>query len=167
MGITEPNAGSDLSCLETTAKRKRDVFNLNGSKTYTSFGNICDFIFVLAYTNKDLGTRNGMTLFIVKTGTKGLKVGPEEQKLGLRGMPLVSLTFDNLELEKEKERHAQNKCDNINRYREQADQLCQYNEHGQFVEMTEEFDRSDVAIDEHNQYESEMKFALSTKLMED
>ena len=72
-----------------------------------------------------------------------------------------------LELEKEKERHAQNKCDNINRYREQADQLCQYNEHGQFVEMTEEFDRSNVAIDEHNQYESEMKFALSTKLMED
>tara|TARA_B100001013_G_C24620551_1_gene447061 strand:+ start:1298 stop:2458 length:1161 start_codon:yes stop_codon:yes gene_type:complete len=101
LGITEPNAGSDLSCLETTAKRKRDVFILNGSKTYTSFGNICDFIFVLAYTNKDLGTRNGMTLFIVKTGTKGLKVGPEEQKLGLRGMPLVSLTFDNLELEKE------------------------------------------------------------------
>ena len=42
-----------------------------------------------------------MTLFIVKTGTKGLKVGPEEQKLGLRGMPLVSLTFDNIELEKE------------------------------------------------------------------
>ena len=33
--------------------------------------------------------------------------------------------------------------------------------------MAEEFDRSDVAIDEHNQYESEMKFALSTKLMED
>ena len=74
---------------------------------------------------------------------------------------------EQLELEKEKERHAQNKRDNINRYREQADQLCQYNEHGQFVEMTEEFDRSDVAIDEHNQYESEMKFALSTKLMED
>ena len=33
LGITEPNAGSDLSCLETTAKRKRDVFILNGSKT--------------------------------------------------------------------------------------------------------------------------------------
>ena len=74
---------------------------------------------------------------------------------------------EQLELEKEKERHKQNKRDNINRYREQADQLCQYNEHGQFVEMAEEFDRSNVAIDEHNQYESEMKFALSTKLLED
>lgn len=74
---------------------------------------------------------------------------------------------EQLELEKEKELHKQNKRDNINRYREQADQLCQYNEHGQFVEMTEEFDRSNVTVDEHNQYESEMKFALSTKLLED
>ena len=75
--------------------------------------------------------------------------------------------LEQLELEKEKERHKQNKRDNINRYSEQYDQLGEYDEHDRFVGMTGEFDRSNVAIDEHNQYESEMKFALSTKLMED
>ena len=101
LGVTEPNAGSDLSLLETTAELEKDLYILNGSKAYTSFGNICDFIFVLAYTNKKLGTRNGMTLFIVKPNTPGITIGPEEQKLGLKGMPLVSLTFNNLELKKE------------------------------------------------------------------
>ena len=101
LGVSEPNAGSDLSCLETKAVQKDEVYILNGSKTYTSFGNICDFIFVLAYTNKELGTKNGMTLFVVKPETPGVNIGPEEQKLGLKGMPLVSLTFDNVELKKE------------------------------------------------------------------
>ena len=95
------NQHSDVCPMVTNSELEKDLYILNGSKAYTSFGNICDFIFVLAYTNKKLGTRNGMTLFIVKPNTPGITIGPEEQKLGLKGMPLVSLTFNNLELKKE------------------------------------------------------------------
>ena len=93
LGITEPDAGSDLSGIRTTAVRRGDSYVLNGSKCFTSFGPICDFFFVLAYTDKEKGTRGGMTLFLVEADAAGVFIGPPEKKMGHRGVPLTAETF--------------------------------------------------------------------------
>lgn len=96
LAVTEPDAGSDLAGTRTRARRDGAGYRLDGAKCFTSFGNICDFYFVLAYTDPDQGTRHGMTLFLVDRDTPGITVGPEEAKLGQRGVPLTAETFEDV-----------------------------------------------------------------------
>ena len=70
-GLTEPNAGSDAAAIEGTAIKKRDEYVINGNKMYITNGYICDYVLVAAYTNKSLGVRRGMSLFIVERDTPG------------------------------------------------------------------------------------------------
>lgn len=70
-GLTEPNAGSDAAAVETTAVKKGDKYVINGNKIYITNGTICDFLVVAAYTDKSLGTRGGMSMFIVEKDTPG------------------------------------------------------------------------------------------------
>ncbi|HYU57955.1 MAG TPA: acyl-CoA dehydrogenase family protein, partial [Actinomycetota bacterium] len=81
--VTEPNAGSDVSALRTTAKRDGDEWVLNGQKVFITNGGIADVHVVVATVDPELGHR-GQASFIVGPGTPGLKQGKKERKLGIR-----------------------------------------------------------------------------------
>jgi alkylation response protein AidB-like acyl-CoA dehydrogenase len=81
--VTEPQAGSDVKSLRTTAKRDGDEWVLNGTKVFITNGGIADVHVVVATVDPDLGHR-GQASFVVPKGTPGLKQGKKESKLGIR-----------------------------------------------------------------------------------
>ena len=91
--LTEPEAGSDLAGIRTTAVRHGDGWRLDGDKVWIHNAPVCDFAVVLARTDKALGHR-GMSVFLVDAGLPGFQAGPKEHKMGQRASPLGALTFD-------------------------------------------------------------------------
>ncbi|MGD9044289.1 MAG: acyl-CoA dehydrogenase [Desulfobacterales bacterium] len=91
--LTEPNAGSDPSRQSTKAVFDGDSYILNGSKRFTTTGKNAGAIIVTAKTDEKLRHR-GISAFIVKQGTPGLKVGPLEDKMGLRASDTTDLIFE-------------------------------------------------------------------------
>ncbi|MFA5891615.1 MAG: acyl-CoA dehydrogenase family protein [Actinomycetota bacterium] len=81
--VTEPNAGSDVSQLRTTAKRERDGWLLNGTKNFITNGGIADVHVVVATVDPALGHR-GQATFVVGPDTPGLSMGKKEKKMGIR-----------------------------------------------------------------------------------
>lgn len=93
LSITEPGAGSDVSNLETTARRVGDDYVLNGDKIFVGNGGPSHLYIVMASTDRSLGAR-GITAFIVEKGTPGFSFGRIERKMGLRGTSTAELIFD-------------------------------------------------------------------------
>jgi acyl-CoA dehydrogenase len=81
--VTEPQAGSDVKSLRTTAKRDGDEWVLNGTKVFITNGGIADVHVVVATVDPALGHR-GQASFVIAKGTPGLKQGKKESKLGIR-----------------------------------------------------------------------------------
>ena len=81
--VTEPQAGSDVKSLRTTAKRDGDEWVLNGTKVFITNGGIADVHVVVATVDPELGHR-GQASFVVGKGTPGLKQGKKESKIGIR-----------------------------------------------------------------------------------
>src|SRR5436309_7348097 len=81
--VTEPNAGSDVSALRTTARRDGDSWVLNGQKVFATNGGIANVHVVVATVDPDLGHR-GQAAFVVGPDTPGLRQGKKEKKLGIR-----------------------------------------------------------------------------------
>jgi alkylation response protein AidB-like acyl-CoA dehydrogenase len=81
--VTEPQAGSDVKSLRTTAKRDGDEWVLNGTKVFITNGGIADVHVVVATVDPELGHR-GQASFVVPKGTPGFKQGKKESKLGIR-----------------------------------------------------------------------------------
>jgi acyl-CoA dehydrogenase len=81
--VTEPQAGSDVKSLRTTAKRDGDDWVLNGTKVFISNGGIADVTVVVATVDPELGTR-GQASFIVPKDTPGIRQGKKESKMGIR-----------------------------------------------------------------------------------
>jgi acyl-CoA dehydrogenase len=81
--VTEPQAGSDVKSLRTTAKRDGDEWVLNGTKVFITNGGIADVHVIVATVDPNLGHR-GQASFVVPKGTPGLKQGKKESKLGIR-----------------------------------------------------------------------------------
>jgi alkylation response protein AidB-like acyl-CoA dehydrogenase len=81
--VTEPQAGSDVKSLRTTAKRDGDEWVLNGTKVFITNGGIADVIVVVATVDPELGHR-GQASFVVPKGTPGLRPGKKETKIGIR-----------------------------------------------------------------------------------
>ncbi len=82
MAITESEAGSDVSKVQTTAAKDGDSYILNGTKIFITNGDVCDMVLVFANV-KELGER-GMTAFIVEAGMPGYSKGKKYDKLGMR-----------------------------------------------------------------------------------
>ena len=97
-GLTEPGSGSDAGDMRTTAVRKGDTWVLNGSKTFITNGTYADCALVLAVTDREKGTRGGISGFLIEKGTKGFRPGKKENKLGLRASDTAELIFENVEL---------------------------------------------------------------------
>ena len=96
-GLTEPNAGSDVPALQTTAEKKGDKYILNGTKQWISGGGQADIYTVFCMTNKKKGTR-GISCIVVEKGTKGFSFGKKEDKLGIRCSETRQLIFEDCEV---------------------------------------------------------------------
>jgi acyl-CoA dehydrogenase len=81
--VTEPNAGSDVSALRTTAKRDGEEWVLNGQKVFITNGGVASVFIVVATVDPELGHR-GQAAFIVGPDTPGIRAGKKEKKLGIR-----------------------------------------------------------------------------------
>ena len=95
--ITEPEAGTDVSGIRTTAHRDGDGWRLNGGKIWIHNAPVADFGFVLARTDKEAGNR-GMSIFIVDLHASGVERGPKEHKMGQRASQVGALTFSDVRL---------------------------------------------------------------------
>jgi alkylation response protein AidB-like acyl-CoA dehydrogenase len=93
--ITEPEGGSDIMRMRTTAVPDGDSFVLNGSKAFVSNGPIADLIVVYARTGK-AADPSGITAFLVERGLAGLTTAPPAEKMGLRTAPLCELSLSDL-----------------------------------------------------------------------
>lgn len=93
LGITEPNAGSDVSSIQTRAVRDGDHWVINGSKTFITNGTRGGFITLVAKTNPELGY-NGVSLFIVESGTPGYRVTRKLKKVGMICSDTAELVFE-------------------------------------------------------------------------
>ena len=92
--MTEPNAGSDLFGIQTTAKIKDDYIELCGQKTWVTSAPVADFFTVLAKTEK----ADGLSIFFVPSNLKGVTIGKEIDKLGVRGSVTSEVSFDQVHL---------------------------------------------------------------------
>jgi alkylation response protein AidB-like acyl-CoA dehydrogenase len=91
--VTEPQAGSDVKSLKTTARRDGDEWVLNGTKVFITNGGIADVHVVVATVDPELGTR-GQASFVVAKGTPGLSQGKKETKLGIRASHTAEVVLE-------------------------------------------------------------------------
>ena len=92
IAMTEPEAGSDLQGLRTTAVRDGDYYVLNGSKTFISNGQLCDLVIVAARTDPGAGYR-GISLLVVERGMPGFERGRNLDKVGMHAQDTSELFF--------------------------------------------------------------------------
>lgn len=91
--VTEPQAGSDVKSLKTTAKRDGDEWILNGTKVFITNGGIADVHVVVATVDPSLGTR-GQASFVIGKDTPGLSQGKKESKLGIRASHTAEIVLE-------------------------------------------------------------------------
>jgi len=91
--LTEPNAGSDPARQTTRAVFEGDSYVLNGTKRFTTTGKNAGIIIVTAKTDEQ-ARHKGISAFLIEQGTPGLKVGPLEDKMGLRASDTADLIIE-------------------------------------------------------------------------
>ncbi|MGC5325936.1 acyl-CoA dehydrogenase family protein [Brevibacillus sp. SYSU BS000544] len=99
-GLTEPNAGSDVAALQTTAKKEGDYYILNGSKTWISLCDVADNFIIFAYTDKEQ-KHKGISAFIVERTFPGVKTKAIKGKLGIRAGNTGEVFLDEVKVPKE------------------------------------------------------------------
>lgn len=95
IAVTEPDAGSDVAGLRSTATADGEHFVLNGSKMFITNGVHADVYFVAAKTDTSAKGSRGITMFIVEKGTPGFSVGRALKKTGWLCSDTAELIFDN------------------------------------------------------------------------
>src|ERR671935_136557 len=96
-GLTEPAAGSDVASMRTTARRKGDVYVLNGSKNWISYANVADHALVFAKTDPS-AKHKGISAFVLERGVSGFTTADTEHKLGIWAGSTGELFFENVEV---------------------------------------------------------------------
>jgi alkylation response protein AidB-like acyl-CoA dehydrogenase len=91
--LSEPEAGSDPASMRTSAVRDGDEWVINGQKNWITNAGVADFYVVFAKTDREAGR---ISAFIVEKDRKGFDPGPQEHKLGIRGSPTGSPSFDDV-----------------------------------------------------------------------
>jgi acyl-CoA dehydrogenase len=95
--LTEPDAGSDVSGMKTTAVKQGDKYVINGSKCFITNGSHADYYTVYAKTDKEAGHR-GMSAFVVDRNLDGVTVDKKEDKLGQRASNTATISFNDVEV---------------------------------------------------------------------
>ena len=92
IAMTEPNTGSDLARVRTTAVRDGDEWVINGQKTFITNGIHSDFVIVVCKTKQDAGA-HGISLIVVEEGRAGFERGRNLEKIGLHAQDTAELFF--------------------------------------------------------------------------
>jgi acyl-CoA dehydrogenase len=95
--LTEPNAGSDVSGIQTTAVRRGDEYVINGSKMFITNAGQASWVIVFASTDKAAGHR-GLSAFIVPSDTEGVTVEKHLDKMGQRATDTSALAFQDVKV---------------------------------------------------------------------
>ncbi len=95
--LTEPDAGSDVSGMKTTAVKKGDKYVINGTKCFITNGSHADWYTVYAKTDKEAGHR-GISAFVVPRNLDGVAVDKKEDKLGQRASDTAMISFSDVEI---------------------------------------------------------------------
>ena len=93
IAITEPDAGSDVAGITTTAKRYGNEFIVNGRKIFITNGARCQWALVVTKIERDRG-HSGYNLLVIEKGTKGFEVTRTLQKLGMHSSDTAELLFE-------------------------------------------------------------------------
>jgi citronellyl-CoA dehydrogenase len=101
LGVTEPNAGSDVAAMRTTARKDGDYYRINGSKIFITNGARADVITLAAKTAPDQGY-HGISLFLVDTDLPGFSVSRRLEKMGMHASDTTELRFDDVRIHKSK-----------------------------------------------------------------
>jgi acyl-CoA dehydrogenase len=97
IAMSEPDAGSDLAGVRTSAERDGDDYIVNGSKTFITGGLLADLVIVLARTHTNPNNRrDGLSLIVVEDGTSGFEKGRKLKKLGLSTQDTAELSFNDV-----------------------------------------------------------------------
>ena len=99
-GLTEANAGSDASGIQTTAVLDGNEYIINGTKQWITGGGEAEIYTVIVMTDKTRGSR-GASALIVEKGTSGFSFGKKEKKMGIRASATTELIFSNCRVPKE------------------------------------------------------------------
>ena len=95
--FTEPDHGSDLTVLGTTAVKHGDQYVINGSKTFTTNGPICDFVVVLCQSNPTaVPAYEGQSVFLVQKGSAGFFASDVGEKMGNKMVSTGELSFNDV-----------------------------------------------------------------------
>ena len=95
VAMTEPDSGSDLASLSTTAVEEGSEIVLNGSKTFISIGHSCDLVILAAKDPAVDNPHRAISLYLVEDGTPGFKRGNKIEKMGMHGSDTAELYFTN------------------------------------------------------------------------
>ncbi|MFC2060145.1 acyl-CoA dehydrogenase family protein [Chloroflexota bacterium] len=97
--VTEPEAGSDISGVQTRAVLNGDEYVINGQKVFCTNGDVADFVTVFVRTGPD--RTRGLSAFVIEQGTPGFSVGKKEDQLGMRGTHACELILDDCRVPRE------------------------------------------------------------------
>lgn len=95
LALTEPDAGSEATNVQTTASLQGEHYILNGLKCYITNAPIADVFTVVARTEEGSKGSAGLSAFIVERNTPGLRTGPAYKKMGQAGSPVSDVYFEN------------------------------------------------------------------------
>ncbi|MDE1180063.1 acyl-CoA dehydrogenase family protein [Paraburkholderia sp.] len=98
VAITEPEAGSDVSAIRTTARRDGDSYVVNGQKSWITWAAQANYMLLFARTAEGRG-HDGISVFLVDTKTPGLKIGRKEVKMGRHGSPTYQVFFEDMRID--------------------------------------------------------------------
>ncbi len=100
VAMTEPNAGSDLASMQTTAEEDGGEIVLNGSKTFITNGINCDLVVVAAKDPRAAEAHQALSLYLVEAGTPGFSRGRRLEKMGYHSQDTAELFFNNCRIPK-------------------------------------------------------------------
>jgi alkylation response protein AidB-like acyl-CoA dehydrogenase len=93
--LSEPNAGTDLQAISTTARRRGDSYVIDGSKMWVTNGRRAEIFLVLAKTDPEAApAHRGISAFVVEKGAPGLTVGRDIDKMGYKTVETCELHFE-------------------------------------------------------------------------
>ncbi|MEW6531878.1 MAG: acyl-CoA dehydrogenase family protein [Thermodesulfobacteriota bacterium] len=101
IAMTEPNAGSDLAGMRTTAVEDGDHVIINGQKTFISNGILCDLLILAARDPKESDPHRAISLYLVEAGTPGFDKGRKLKKIGWHSQDTAELFFNDCRIPKE------------------------------------------------------------------
>jgi acyl-CoA dehydrogenase len=96
IGVTEPDAGSDVAAISTTARRDGEGWRINGSKMFITNGAIADLVFIAAKTDPGAKGSRGISIFAVERGIEGFTASRALAKMGWHSSNTAELVLDDV-----------------------------------------------------------------------